>query len=277
MNSFSKVEDSDKSFNVTFSVTLSIVFSLLIIGILTFFGLYNLPNGWFIYGALILFPVIVYGIAESQSTEYQMAYYKKWVDSILGVLDRKKILNDFTQKYGISTYKTKVSDIKADGRWHFKVSTDHVRSLIIKKNEILSHLEVDRVREETRLKERITYQETILQNELAQKSALDKEEEILDRLLKEAKTTKETFKQRRDFEILSQKINAANKRINEAKYEVTIAKDQKDKLIKEIENATKRAKDYYYVRYQNYTSRAIKAINAINGLKYKIEDMGEEK
>lgn len=83
--------------------------------------------------------------------------------------------------------------------------------------------------------------------------------------------------QRRDYEIAVKKLNEIKIRINEAQRQVNISKDKKDKLKRRIENAVERAKEYYYLRYQNYTSSAIKEINAINGLKYKIEDMGDGK
>ena len=277
MDSFSKVEESDKSFNIIFSVIVSIIAALIVTGIITYLGVYKLSYAWFIYGIIALLPVIVYAISASQSAEYKMAYYKKWTDSLLGALDRRKILDDFTRKYNVNTYRTKVRDIKADGRWHFKVSTEHVRDLIVKKNEILSHLEDDRLREEALLNEEIERNELILSNEKTVKDSLDREEQILAKLLKEAKTTKEIFMQRRDYEIILKKINDTKMRINDAQIRVNISKDKKDKLNRRIENAASRAKEYYYLRYQNYTSRAIKAINSINGLKYKIEDMGDGK
>ena len=275
MNSFSKIEKADRSFNIAFSVIVSVVLSAIIIGTITFFGFYLVPYCWFIYVILILIPAVVLSIAETQGYEYQMAYYKKWIDLILGILDRDKILKDFTKKYRINTYKTKVEDIKADGRWHFKVSTDHVRNLIVKKNTVLLHLSDDKTREETRLNEMISYQEKILANEKSYRESLRKEEKIMIGLLGNAKSTKEVFKQRRDYEILAKKINDSERRINDANYELTVARGRKDKLLKDFENANKKARDYYYLRYQNYTNRAIEKINNINGLKYKIADMGE--
>lgn len=277
MDSFSKVEESDRSFNVAFSTVVSIVIAVFLTGLVTFLGLYTLPFAWFIYAIIILSPVVTFGIAESQGAEYKMAYYKKWADSILSVLDRKKILKDFTQKYNIRSYRTKVSDIKADGRWHFKVSTDHVRNLIVKRDEILSHLEMDKIQGEAQLNEEIESNELVLDNEKTKRDAQEKEVQILARLLGDAKTTKEIFMQRRDYEIAVKKLNEIKIRINEAQRQVNISKDKKDKLKQKIENAVERAKEYYYLRYQNYTSSAIKEINAINGLKYKIEDMGDGK
>ncbi len=277
MDSFSKVEHSDRSFNVTFSTVVSIVVSFIIIGIITYYGFFLLPYSWCVYVALALFPAVMYAVAITQSTEYRMAYYKKWADSMLGVLDRRKILKDFMQKYNIDTYKVKAANIKADGRWHFKVSTNHVRDLIEKRDAVLSHLEDDLLRGEKRLNEVIERREKDLANENVTRAALEKRLDIAAQQLKGAIAPGAIFQARLDYDACDKDLHDSNQRINEAQFDLNVAKDQKDKLRRTIENAISRAKSYYYLRYQNYTSSAIKEINAVNGLKYKIEDMGDGK
>ena len=277
MDSFSRVEQSDKKFNIIFSVSVSVVVSVFIIGLITYLGFAKVPYCWVAYSVLVFLPVVVYAIARTQSTSYKMAYYKKWVDKFLGVLDRRVILKDFMQKYEIDSLKTKVKDVKADGRWRFKVSTSHVRGLITEKNTILLHLENDRIHAEKLLDVIIEKQQKILKDEEADEEKLQTKKRILDNLLEEAKTAGEIFKQRRDLEEVQKKLNDAKKRLNDATYELNVAKKEKDEAIKSFENAEKRTKDYYYLRYQNYTSLAIKKINEINGLKYKIDDMVEDK
>ena len=49
MDSFSKVEESDRSFNVAFSTVVSIVIAVFLTGLVTYLGLYTLPFAWFIY------------------------------------------------------------------------------------------------------------------------------------------------------------------------------------------------------------------------------------
>lgn len=277
MDSFSKVEQSDRRFNITFSTVTSIVISTAITGVITYLGFAFVPYCWVAYSALILLPVITYAIARTQATSYKMAYYKKWRDKILGVLDRGKIFKDFKQKYKIDSLKAKTGDLKADGRWRFKVSTAHVRGLITEKNTILLHLENERIHEEELLDETIERQSNILENEKTENRALDDKAKARKELLNKANGAGAVFNSRLNYEEALKELSESNKRINDATYELNLAKRRKDLARENFENAVKRTKDYYYLRYQNYTSSAIKTINMVNGLKYKIDDMVEEK
>lgn len=277
MDSFSRVEQSDGRFNTIFCVSLSVCISVAVIGIITYFGFALVSYSWIIYALLVFAPVITYAIVRTQAAVYTMAYYKKWTDAILGVLDRRKILDEFKHKYKIDSLQAKANDIKADGRWHFKISTAHVRSLIAEKNSILLHLDKDRIDVEAQLNDRIAFLENELKKLNDEKATVEREEAILLEKLKNAKTSKEVYMQRTEYEIVRRYLNKCATKIDDANYEVTIAKHGKDKALKSYENSVKKTKDYLYLRFQNYTRSAVKTINMVNGLKYSIDDMLEDK
>lgn len=277
MDSFSRVEYSDRKFNIIFSVSVSIAISVFLIGLVTFLGFANVSFCWVVYALLVLMPVVVYAIARTQAASYKMAYYKKWQDKILGILDRDKIFKAFKQKYNVNSLKARASELRVDGRWHFKISTSHVRGLITEKNAILLHLEKERINKEEMLDEIIESKNNFLENEKTENRALDNEAKATKSLLDKAKTAAAVFALRNDYGVVLKKLSESNKRINDATFEVNVAKRRKDEAVLEFENAVKRTKDYYYLRYQNYTKSAIRTINSVNGLKYTIEDIMEDK
>ena len=98
-------------FNLYFCAFTAIFLACLTNFILALVGFFDdISKTWIAIILSCVIPIIVY-VAKSHDYGIQVAYYKRWFDSIRGALDRNKILKQFAHTYGISSWRKKLKKI----------------------------------------------------------------------------------------------------------------------------------------------------------------------
>lgn len=263
-----------RTFNVVFSTTLAIILSVTIGAVLAWIKAihWNNPDAVVIILILVVFPIIVF-LAVSENTKLKPAYYETWKDRRMGRKDRKKILEQFARQYKIKDWKTKVHNITADGRWKFHANTKYMYVLARERDQALSDLSKEYIKKCEDVNIIIMQSEKDIAGLQLQLEFAEDEQKQRTKRVDEAKSSREVYQQRRDFEDSRRRVAEVEQQLNAEKYDLKTHIEAKNNLDKLYRRACGDIEYFYYDRYSKYMEIAIEKINKINGLRYVVDDM----
>lgn len=269
---YSQFEHHERNFNIVFSTSVAAAISLLLGGFFTSTGFFNNSSTWVVFLVLVAAPVITF-IATSGNSEFRTAYYKTWQDRTNGLIDQRKILEQFARKYNIDSWKSKLKSFEADGRWNFRADTSYMHYLTEQRDLLLSQVYQEYQNALTEQNKTIIDAKQALANAMIEVNNAKREETEAKELLNSAKSSGEIYKQRQYHESKAKETALKEMLKNSAEHQLKKDEQAKDKLHDDYHEVVYRITKIYYARYAKYTESAIKKINHVNGLRYTIVDM----
>ena len=261
-------------FNTYFLTILSILVSILAGIILNDIGFLNTNNIGIVLVILIAVPVIVF-IANWYNYGLQTAYYKTWRDILQGRIDRNKLLREFARTYHIETWRKKVENIEADGRWNFKANTPYIRSLTEERDSWISLLYQECIDKVADIDKQIIAAKTVNDNDnrdlyLATQAASETES-----MLKAAKSAAETYFQRQKVIVKRTTKKDSEQSALNSQHEIHILQIERKNIIDDFCQSATRMIDSYNKRHEKYAESAVKTLNKVNNLHYEIQSIPE--
>ncbi|MBR3052148.1 hypothetical protein IKG60_00820 [Candidatus Saccharibacteria bacterium] len=272
--SYQKFIDHERIFNLIFATVLSTVVVVTIGWLLAMAGFYNNFGTWVSILFLAAVPIIVF-FSQHGRTDIKMAYYKIWRDKVKGIIDRRKILQNFAKKYNLSDWRTKLDEIKADGRWKFHADTNYMRTLTDERNILVNQIHQD-CNELVGIKnDEIILAKRDIENANINLDGAAMARSNTAKRLELANTAAEQYTEYCNLREDDKALQDAKIALNNAEFELRRLNEEKEVIFESYRDTVYRVNMVYQNRYRNYTESAIKKINRINGLKYVIDEMPE--
>ena len=209
----------------------------------------------------------------SRDTELKTAYYKNWCDRVVGWFDQNKILQQFAKQYQIPSWRFELNEIEVDGRWNFHADTDYMHKLADQRDLLISQIHQNYLNKRSEQNKILIEANRLLTEASIQRETASQNEKDIKVLLEKAKSSGETYRQRREHEKAIANLESCEIAVNDARHHLKSLEQDCENLRNNYESVIYRITKIYYLRYVKYTKTAVKKINKINGLKYSIVDM----
>lgn len=272
--SYQKFLNHERTFNIVFATVLSTIIVVTIGWLLAMAGFYDNLGTWVSIIFLGAVPVIVF-FSQYGRTDIKIAYYKIWRDKFKGVMDRRKILQNFAKKYNLNDWHTKLDKMKADGRWKFHAGTNYMRSLTDERDILINQIHQDCNELVAAKNDEIILAKRDIENANINLDGAVAAKDDTQKRLNLANTAAEQYAEYCNLKQDNKVLQDAKNALNNAEFELKRLDEEKETILESYRDTIYRVNRVYQNRYRNYTESAIKKINRINGLKYTIDEMPE--
>ena len=262
------------NFNAFFSTTIAIIVSIALCALFIKMGLFSRSNpDVYVVGAIIAVSPVVTFLASYAPHKLRPAYYETWRDRHRARRDKKKILEQFARQYNIPNWREKIDEIKIDKRWNFHANTKYMDLLEYERSVVLNDLRREKAKKIEDINKIIFESEKSVGFAKIDLADADERVKATSKLLNDAKSSGEVYKQRNDYRQSVEHKNMCEKQLCDAEYNLEKTKETKKRIEEVYSKCFLDIVRFYNARYLKYMEIAIDKINKVNGLRYTVDGM----